>query len=136
MSRKHVTRRGVAAIELAVLLPMLAVLLVIAVDWARIFYFAVTIENCAHNGALYASDPYTIVRSPYANITDAALADAPNLTAQPTVTSKIDVDGQGRSYVDCTVTYQFNTLTRIPLVPQTTTLTRTVRAYRAAQTAK
>jgi Flp pilus assembly protein TadG len=35
-------RRGVAAVELAVLLPFLCFLFVTAVDFARIFYLAIT----------------------------------------------------------------------------------------------
>ena len=39
-------RRGVAVVELAVLLPFLAFMLVIAYDWGRIFYFSVAHERC------------------------------------------------------------------------------------------
>lgn len=40
-------RRGVAALELAVMLPLLAFLAVIAVDFGRIYYYAVSITNAA-----------------------------------------------------------------------------------------
>jgi Flp pilus assembly protein TadG len=131
--RKHVPRRGTASVELAVLLPFLALLVVIALDWSRLFYASVVVENCARNGALYASDPYSPVQSPYASLSAAALADAPNLTPQPTVTSASGVDSNGLSYVDCTVSYTFQTLTNFPGVPQTTVITRTVRVYTAPQ---
>jgi hypothetical protein len=118
---------------LAVLLPFLAFLFVVGVDWSRLFYFSVTIDNCARNGALWASDPYTMVQSPYSNITDAALADAPNLAPTPTVVDPPlrGVDANGYSYVDCTVSYSFQTLTSLPGVPQQTRLVRTVRVYTA-----
>jgi Flp pilus assembly protein TadG len=133
MRRTHRKRRGVAAVEMAVLLPFLAFLFVIGVDWARIFYFSITVDNCARNGALYASDLYAVVPSPYSNITDAALADSPNLSPQPTVTSASGVDANGYAYVDCTVTYPFNTLTNFPGVPRNNLVARTVRAYLAPQ---
>src|SRR4051794_11952174 len=66
-SRKRRARFGAAAVELAVLLPFLAFLFVIAVDWSRIFYYSVIVTNAARNGALYASDPTTQSESPYAN---------------------------------------------------------------------
>src|SRR5438477_7483392 len=94
-------RRGVAAVELAVLLPFLAFLFVIAVDWSRIFYYSLTVSNCARNGALYAADPYSTTIRPYSSIDAAALADAPNLSPTPTVTSASGADGYG-TYVECT----------------------------------
>jgi Flp pilus assembly protein TadG len=134
MARKRESSRtGIAAIELAVLLPFLALVFVVAVDWSRVFYDSVTINNCARNGALYASDPYSMVASSYTNITQAALADAPNLTPTPTVTSAKGTDANGRSYVDCTVSYPFKTVSNLPVVPSTTTIVRTVRVYTFTQ---
>ena len=43
-------RRAAATAELAVLAPVLVFLMLIAVDFARIFYTAVTVSNCARNG--------------------------------------------------------------------------------------
>jgi Flp pilus assembly protein TadG len=131
--RRRDVRRAVAAVELAVLLPFLAAILVIAVDWSRVFYYSLTIENCARNGALYASDPYSGFKSPYASITDAALADATNLSPQPTVASSSGTDANSHSYVDCTVTYTFQTVTNLPLVGKSRTIQRTVRMYTAVQ---
>ena len=133
MRRSHHPRRGSASVELAVLLPFLSMLFVIALDWARIFYAAVVVDNCARNGAMWAVDPYAMTQSPYTTIQDAALADAPNLTPQPTVTSASGTDANGRSYVDCTVSYAFQTLTNFPGVPHSTAVTRTVRVYQAPQ---
>jgi Flp pilus assembly protein TadG len=131
MCQSRRARRGVAATELAVMLPFLAFLFVIGVDWSRVFYYSVTLDNCARNGALYASDPYSQVQSPYGSITAAALADAPNMNPAPTVTSSSGVDDSGYSYVDCTVSWQFQTVTNFPGVPNQTNLARTVRVYQA-----
>jgi Flp pilus assembly protein TadG len=79
-------RRGVAAAEFALLLPPLMILMVGTIDFARVFYYYVTVSNCARNGALWASDPYsnpdfgivttTTTWSPYTTVTQAAQADA------------------------------------------------------------
>src|SRR5438874_2728365 len=131
-------RRGVAAAELAVLLPFLAFVFVIAVDWSRIIYYTVTVSNCARNGALWASDPYSQTISPYTTITAAALADAPNLNPKPSVKDPPDkgVDVNGSAYVDCQVTLDFKTITNLPGVPSTTRIVRTVRVYTAPQNPK
>ncbi len=136
---KKERRSGVAATELAILLPLIALLFAIGVDWCRIFYYSVTIENCARNGAIWAVDPYSQILSQYTNISDAALADASNISPTPTVTSASGtVDG--KNYVDCTVTYNFSTISdfssvQTPFfsVPKTTTIPRTVRVYQAPQ---
>src|SRR6516165_9511882 len=147
MPRKQRARRAAAAVEFAVLAPFLAFLFVIAVDWARVFYYSIAVRNCARNGALYlsqqqsaktTSSPYT--DSGYVNlyvksagpVTAAALADAPDLTPTPTVTSGSGSDGYG-PYVEVTVSYPFQTVTNFSvgnfLVPSSTNVTRTVRMY-------
>jgi len=138
-TKKNDRRSGVAAVELAILLPLIALLFAIGVDWCRIFYHSVTVENCARNGALYGMDTFSGVYSPYANVTAAALADASSLTPQPTVASATGTDN-GKPYFECTVTYNFQTITNFASVqtpffsvPKTTTIQRTVRVYQAPQ---
>jgi len=147
MVRKHTVRKGAQAVEFALLLPFLAFMFVIAVDWARIFYYSIALTNCARNGALYlsqqqsaktTSSPYT--DSGYVNlyvnaaspVTAAALADAPDLTPTPTVTSTSGSDSYG-PYVEVTVSCPFQTVTNFSvgnfLVPSSTNVTRTIRMY-------
>jgi Flp pilus assembly protein TadG len=111
---------------LAILLPFLAFLFVVAVDFCRVFYMSLTLANCARNGALYAADPLTAAESPYPNYTAAALADAGNLSPTPTVTSASGTDANG-PYVEVTVACPFQTITNYPGVPSTVNLTRTTR---------
>jgi Flp pilus assembly protein TadG len=127
------SRPGTAAVELAVLLPLLAFMFVIAVDWARILYFSQVVENCARQGALYASDPKAPANNLYASVQAAALADASNLSPLPTVTSATGSDAAGNSYVTVTVTWTFRTITNFPGVPNLTNLTRTVQMRLAPQ---
>jgi Flp pilus assembly protein TadG len=121
-------------VELAVLLPLLILLFLITIDFARVFYASLTLTNCARAGALYASDPTTADESPFASVQAAALADATNLTPQPTITSTSGTDSQGRKYVSVTATYTFQTVTGFPGIPTSVPLTRTVTMFQLAGT--
>jgi Flp pilus assembly protein TadG len=120
-------RRGVAAVEMALLAPPLVFLSFAAMDFGRVFYYASTIENCARNGALYACDPVGQSISPYTSVTQAALADASNISPTPTVSSTTGTDASGNDYSAVTVTYQFKTIVSYPGIPSTVNLARTVQ---------
>jgi Flp pilus assembly protein TadG len=130
-SRAGKQRRGTATVELAVMVPLLTFLLLVTVDYCRVYYFAVVVTNCARNGAIYGSDPFAANRSsgPYTSIEQAALADARDLTPQPTVTSTSSSD-----YVEVTVSYSFTTISSYPGIPRTTNLRRTIRMQLAPVT--
>lgn len=119
-------RQGVAAVELAVLLPLLAFLFVIGVDFARLFYHLITVTNCARNGAVYAADNATNAADTEA-IKKAALADAKDLGTDPSVSSRTSTDADGNPCVLVTVSWNFHTLSRFPGVPDTVALSRTVQ---------
>lgn len=125
-ARARLHRRGAATVELALLLPFLCMMFVVAVDFSRVFYFSLTVTNCARNGAVYGSaDP--VRADDQTGIETAAKADASNLnTQQLTVTSKTD-GASPPNYVDVTVQYPFATITSYPGVPGALTLSRTVR---------
>jgi Flp pilus assembly protein TadG len=119
-------RRGTAAVELAVLLPFLVFVFVIGIDYARVFYHGLTLNNCARNGALYGSlNPTNAADS--AGIQAAALVDATNLSPQPTVSSTTGTDAAGNPYVRVTVSYTFQTITQYVGVPNSVPLSRTVQ---------
>jgi Flp pilus assembly protein TadG len=121
-------------VELAVMLPLLVFLFVVAVDFARIYYFSLTLTNCARAGALYASDPATADESPFDSYQDAALADATNLDPQPELSQTTGTDASGRTYVEVTAKYTFSTVTVFPGVPSEMSLSRSVRMYQSAIT--
>jgi Flp pilus assembly protein TadG len=129
--RRTAARSGVAAVELAVVLPFLAFLFLIAVDYGRVFYYSQIVENCARNGALYASDPKASNHNLYSTVQDAALADAGNLSPQPTVTSSSGTDATGNPYVQVTVSWQFQTVANYPGIPSTVNLSNTVQMRQA-----
>lgn len=122
-------RRGAAAVELAFVLPMLVLVFVFTVDFARLYYHFSIVTNCARNGALYLSDPTSAQESQYSDAKAAALADAANLSPQPTVTYG---PGSSSSYVQVTVVYPFTTIMTYPGLSNPINVTRTVQ-MRVAQ---
>jgi Flp pilus assembly protein TadG len=127
-------RSATAVVELAVLLPFLVMMFLVAADFARVFYFSLTLTNCARAGALYACDPVAAVESPFPDVQSAALADATNISPQPTITQANGVDASGQAYVAVTASYSFNTVTKFPVIPSQLQLARTVKMYVAANT--
>ena len=128
------SRKGAAVVELAVLAPLLVFLFVVAVDFARVFYFSLTLTNCARAGALYASDPWTADESPFSSTEDAALSEAQNLTPAPTISEKHGANGSGHAWVEVTAEHKFSTITGFPGIPNNVTLKRTIRMYVSAIT--
>jgi Flp pilus assembly protein TadG len=121
-------RKGAAAVELAVLLPLLVLLFLIATDYSRVFYCSLTLENCARNGALSASNAFNYPM-PYSSIAQATIADGANLNP-PLTTSDVTVsngtDANGNPNVTVTVNYTFRAITKYPGLPSTINLTRSV----------
>ena len=124
-------RKATAAVELALLLPFIMFLFVITVDYARILYYSQIVENCARQGALYAMDPKAPANNLYSSIQNAALADATDLSPQPTVTSTSGTDSAGNAYVAVTVTWTFQTIAKYPGVPSSATVSSTVQMRKA-----
>jgi Flp pilus assembly protein TadG len=126
--RDQKARRSAATVELAVLLPILMFLLLVAVDYARIFYYSLTIENCARNGAQFACNTSNY-QMPYSSIQQAAIADGGNLNP-PLTTANVSVangtDANNNPTVTVTVSYTFQTITGYPGLPSTVNLVRSV----------
>ena len=139
-------RPGIATVELALLLPFLMFMFVITIDFARIFYFGVTIENCARNGAYFASNYpnasylYNDIYG-YKTLEEAVLKDAEsiydgksastkprwkaeysNTTSGPWATTTASTD----KFVRMTVQWDFQSITRFPGVPTMVGLNRVV----------
>ncbi len=120
-------RRGVATCELAIFLPFLALMFVVAVDYCRVFYCTQTVQGCAQAAALYASG--TAVPAAGVSAADAAkqaaVADGVSLNP-PLQTDNVAVTvADGTATV--TVTYVFQTITSYPGVGGPVTITRTVK---------
>jgi Flp pilus assembly protein TadG len=120
------SRRGVAALELAVLLPFLLFIFVAAVDFGRIFYYEIAVTNCARSGALYASTDATHAANTQ-GIQTAALAEAPELRSVLSVSSTTGTDSAGNPFVAVKVSYPFQTISNFPGIPTSATVSRTVQ---------
>lgn len=152
LRQKPKPRPAGAAVELAVLLPFLMFVGVIATDWARLLYYTIAIEACARNGALYASDKEMADRSPYPNVAEAALAEAPGVMESATVSYTLTIgsttsthyftpngewrasvfsttttDSTGAAAVVVDVKLRFKTITNFPGVPSPEWLSRSVQ---------
>lgn len=128
-------RRAAALVELALLLPLLIFCFLMAIDFARVFYYWETIENCARNGAEYASlqpinDGWQLNNTLVQNTQQAAIADGSSLNP-PLTTSNVSVtnnaDADGHAAVQVTVTYTFTTIAHTWGIPGSITLTRTAQ---------
>ena len=133
--RSRASRRpAAAAVELALLLPVLTLLLVITIDFARLYYHYMTITNCARNGAMWLCDPVAQATSKYPSVDAAARADATNLDpSKLSVSSTSGTDASANPFVEVTVTYQFPLITSY-LGFNEQVLSRTVRMRSAPVT--
>jgi Flp pilus assembly protein TadG len=136
-SVRAASRTASAAVELAVVLPVLMFLLAITIDYSRLFYFSLTMENVVRNGAYFASNYPGLYG--YESVADAAMADAPNMTPAPALTIRygasasgpfdlaappIDQYGLQTGYVRVTADWDFHSVTNFPGLPKTVRLTR------------
>jgi Flp pilus assembly protein TadG len=77
---------GSALVELAVALPLLALILVATIDFARIFYTSIELTNAARAGAQYGTQTVGL-STDGAGMSSAALAGS-NLTAVTVITGR------------------------------------------------
>lgn len=101
-------RRGLAAVELALVLPLLLLVFAAAVDCAHVYYRSQVVVNCARVGAAFAANPDVSDLTPYATAESAALASAADLRPAPTVAVTEGGTGMYDRYVDVTVTYPYS----------------------------
>jgi len=135
--RRH-RRRGLAAVELAMLLPFLVFACMVTVDFARVLYAMVTLQNCARNGALYEfySTAGCSLPSNWTSLSAAVQADAGNLSVAVPSTYKgnnnpYSPQASSNNYVTVTVQCDFTLLSlgsnqMFPSIGGAMTLTQTV----------
>jgi Flp pilus assembly protein TadG len=119
-------RRGVAATELALWLPFLGLMFVIALDFCRVFHASQTIQNCALAGAMYSSGVSTgKPGSPSDNpAVLAAIAEGASLDPPLGADNVAVVTSNGKAEV--TVTYDYRMLVNWTGIAGTWKITRTV----------
>src|SRR4051794_10442402 len=139
------TRRGAAAVELALMLLFLPFLALIIVDFARFAYGYITVSNCARNGAIWASSTTTVQEqhpqydagnTVTQNLQAIGQIDASTLSSYPTLDTPTYSDtyngtytttkSSSSAYVKVTVHWTFTTIGTYPWIPSSMDLYRTV----------
>jgi Flp pilus assembly protein TadG len=133
-------QRGQAMIELAIALPILLLLTIGVIEFGRVAYYSIEVSDAARAGAQYGSQSLADAANT-ANITQAALNDAPDIAATLTVNpppgQSCVCPGSGSVagacpaagcpyplvYLTVTTSYTLNTLFQYPGIPTSFNLT-------------
>lgn len=119
-------RRGVAAAELAVLLPLLCLMALATVDFGRIMRVQIVLMDAARNGAYRASQGPNVTDG---QIQQTALAGTGDLSPAPTVEVTRLSDIASRRYVRVTVRTTFRPLSPYPGIRQSIPISRSAVMY-------
>jgi Flp pilus assembly protein TadG len=140
MKRNRKSDNGNATVEFALLLPLMLLLVLGAVDFARLFYAAITVASAARAGVQYGAQD-TIKAKDTTGMQTAASNDAADITGV-TATAQAYCECADGTRVDCitgtcsggtkppayvqvTVQKTFTTLVDYPGIPHNTALSRT-----------
>jgi len=139
------TRKGAAAVEMALVLPFLVFVLLASIDFARVIYYTIVIDNCCHNAVIFGSQTYDnqnqqwignqqYWQGPNSQMlsTEQAAGDVNGTNLSPAlansnITVSPGTDAYGNSVNNVTITYSFKTIAPFPGIPSTVTITRTVQ---------
>jgi len=123
-------RRGAAAVEVALLLPVLVFSSMMAVDFARVAYVQLALQNCARNGALY--EFYTKAGYPlpssWTSLSTAVNADAPPGATVTATAATVTLSSYTYITVTATTTFQpiaLPSMHGLPSLPGSVALTQT-----------
>lgn len=130
-------RRGTAATELALALPLLMLLVLAASDFGRVFHAREVVSNAARSGASAdACRGFTpLTRASWESyVREAAAEEMQNLASynDGDMTCEVEVTGAETSYPRTAVTiqYQFQTLVAWPGLPRTIDIQERVEIQR------
>lgn len=128
---------GQSAVELALIVPALVILLVGVCDFARLFYVSIGVHSAARSGAQYGAQS-VITAADITGMKNSAKLDGSNISGL-TVTAKectcqtsttVTKCGTGycsnapqSTYVEVDTSATFTTILNYPGIPSTTTLT-------------
>jgi Flp pilus assembly protein TadG len=122
-------RAGAAAVEAAVVMPLLVFLAIGATDFGRFCYAYVAVATAARNGAEYGSKSTTAALDTM-GIANAAKAEMTSVYGyspmNPAVTSTRVWEGANDYSCKVTVSFQFRTIVGYPGLAESLTLLRTV----------
>jgi hypothetical protein len=128
--------KGQSILELALMLPALALLLVLVADFARVFYASIGLASAARSGVQYGAQNYTTAID-FNSIQQAALNDGQNISGISAQASDFCMCGTSKVacsppqcaepelFVQVDTTATFHTLLSYPGVPSQFPLTST-----------
>lgn len=117
MSRKLGSDEGASAVELAVLMPLLLLILFGIIDFGFVFMSDIAITNAAHEGARVLALGETTSNSQTRAVTTSGITSAPI----PTAVGTSCISG-GNATMIVNYTYKFKLISILPLVPKTKTM--------------
>ena len=132
--RRGHDRRGAAAVEFALVLPVLITIVLGCVDFGRFASTYIAVTNAARVGASFGSlNPVTSVTQAdweqrIHELVVAEMGDEydPERSTDLQISPVITVEADGQKRVRVTVSYVFNTVVSWPLLPGNMTLSRAV----------
>ena len=126
-------RQGAAAVELALILPLLVTIVLGCVDFGRFASTYISVTNAARAGAGYAGyNPFTITTQPLweALVTQAVVDDIQDMpgfdASKLSVTIQSVNDPNSLKRVRVQASYSFEMIFSWPLLPNSISLTRAV----------
>ena len=128
VSRPRRKSRGQSLVEFALITPVLVLILAISADFGRAFSAYIGIASAAREGASYGMQS-TTNSTDCAGIRTAAAEAMPamfGVSPSPAVCAT-GVDAYNYRYVQVTVSYTFTPIIRVPPIPNSLTMSRTVR---------
>jgi Flp pilus assembly protein TadG len=142
-SRGWRSDRGASAVELALALPLLAVVLLGTIDFGRLFYHAMAVTHAARAGAQYGSQSVGRAAD-HPGMQNAATTAAGDLgggfsatathfctcyvpTTETSIGCTATCAGERRVYTQVTGTATFSTLVNYPGIPASVPITRIVQ---------
>ena len=133
---------GTSLVEMAIVLPLLALMVLGVADFGRILYHAITLSHAARAGAAYGAQGNGFAGS-VAGIQEAAEAEAQNISpivvtserlcectggaSVSCTTSTCGGYGPPRAFVEVTATQTFTTFVAYPGIPDSVPLSRTAK---------
>jgi Flp pilus assembly protein TadG len=122
-------RRGVAAMEFVVVLPLLATAVLGCIDFGRFAHVYIAVTNSARAGAGFGGDhPYTTATQSLwqKSVQQAVVDELSQLQDYDNTKLTVTVSSPSSSQVQVQIRYQFTTLVNWPGIPNTLTLQRVV----------
>jgi Flp pilus assembly protein TadG len=125
----------VAAVEFAIVLPVLVLIVIGCVDLGRFLYYYIAVTNAAEEGATFGSlNPpawYSSSAAWETAVINAATGEAPGLrmngASAPISSSNVTVvDPPQNGVIQVTVSYTFQPILQYPWLPKNVVLSRTV----------